>query len=79
MVDVDGFVWGVAIQRLPLRVHGGAVARCSAPRRYFPDEDPDVERVQAGWEMTDEAHGYCRFCGNQGHAHDVCPNRPALR
>ena len=49
---------------------------CAGPRRYFPDEEPDVERIRTGWELTDERHGYCGFCGNEGHIRTVCPHRP---
>lgn len=48
---------------------------CRAARRYFPDEEADVERVGAvGWELTDEAHGYCASCGRWGHRKVECPD-----
>jgi hypothetical protein len=46
------------------------------PRRYFEDEEPDVERITAGWTLTDEEHGYCSFCGVRGHVTSVCPSSP---
>jgi hypothetical protein len=50
--------------------------RCLAARRYFDDEDPEVETITLGWELTDESHDYCGYCGWRGHGQLLCPNRP---
>jgi hypothetical protein len=47
------------------------------PRFFFPDEEPEHERITVGWKLTSEDNGFCKVCGWEGHDHYECPNRPA--
>lgn len=48
-----------------------------APEYHFPDEEPDVHGITGyGWDQTNEAHGYCTFCGHRWeHTTEDCPSR----
>ncbi len=51
-----------------------------APMYRFPDEAPEVVDIgMYGWKETDEAHGYCTFCGNYGHIRTDCKVRPVSK
>lgn len=48
-----------------------------APMYRFPDEVPEILDIGTyGWKETDEAHGYCTFCGHHGHIRTDCEVRP---
>lgn len=44
--------------------------------RHYADEEPEVTTITTGWELTDEDHGFCGFCGWKCHIASTCPNRP---
>lgn len=43
---------------------------------HLPDEEPEAESITVGWELTDERHGFCSWCGWKGHTAAMCPHRP---